>query len=146
MSENAREHLVFAFRRVLRPLVKILLRAGVRFDEFAEIIKAVYIESAIQDDIVHIKPVTRARVALATGVTRNDVDQIVEDPSLLKTPRATNVPMLAAILNKWHSDANYLGPYGMPLELAIDQPGAMSFRGLSESLDPKVDWLSLIHI
>jgi hypothetical protein len=144
-SESARAHLVFAFRRVLRPLVKVLLRAGVRFDEFSEVLKAVYIESAIKDEIIHIKPLTRARVALATGVTRHDVDRLITDPTLLKTPRATNVPMLAAILNKWHSDSNYLGPYGMPLELAIDKPSALSFRLLSESIDKSLDWLQLLE-
>ncbi len=123
----------------------VLLRAGVRFDEFAEVLKAVYVESAVKDNIIHIKPLTRARVALATGVTRGDIERLIVDPKLLKTPRATNVPMLAAILNKWHSDSNYLGPYGMPLELAIDKPGTLSFRLLSESIDSQIDWLQMLE-
>lgn len=145
VGENARAQLIYAFRRVLRPLVKVLLRAGVRFDEFAEVLKAVYIESAIKDEIIHIKPLTRARVAVATGVTRGDVDRLISDPTLLKTPRATNVPMLAAILNKWHSDSDYLGPYGMPLELAIDKPGGLSFRALSDGINKRLDWLQLLE-
>ena len=41
MSDTARAHLIHAFRKVLRPLVKILIRAGVRYDEFSEVIKGV---------------------------------------------------------------------------------------------------------
>ena len=32
LTQEARAHLLQAFRRILRPLVKILIRAGVRFD------------------------------------------------------------------------------------------------------------------
>ena len=34
MTAEARAHALHACRRILRPLVKILIRAGVRFDEF----------------------------------------------------------------------------------------------------------------
>jgi hypothetical protein len=34
MADSARAHLIFSFRKVLRPLIKILIRAGVTYDEF----------------------------------------------------------------------------------------------------------------
>jgi hypothetical protein len=59
MSDTARAHLIHAFRKVLRPLVKILVRAGVRHDEFVEVIKGVYVESAVRDGTGQAGPLTR---------------------------------------------------------------------------------------
>ena len=79
MSDEARSHLFHAFRKVLRPLVKILIRAGVRHDEFAEVIKGVYVESAIRDGIAeereacakvadHCGAVTAAAILAEQGI------------------------------------------------------------------------------
>ena len=69
MADSARAHLIFSFRKVLRPLIKILIRAGVTYDEFREVIKGAYVETAVRDGIGMARPdVTRARVATYTGV------------------------------------------------------------------------------
>ena len=44
-STDARKQLLYALWCVLRPIVRILIRAGIRFDEFAEIARAAYIGS-----------------------------------------------------------------------------------------------------
>ena len=36
MATSSRDQLLYALRRVLRPIVRVLIRAGIRFDEFAE--------------------------------------------------------------------------------------------------------------
>jgi hypothetical protein len=139
IPDSSRAHLIFAFRRVLRPLVKILLRSGVRLDEFIEVVKGVYVESGIRDDVIPIKPLTRARVALATGVPRRDVDKFVDNPDLLASPGPTNIAALAAIINRWHTDAAYLGPYGVPLELIIEKSRGRSFTELVQQIDEDLD-------
>jgi hypothetical protein len=145
IPDSSRAHLIFAFRRVLRPLVKILLRAGVRLDEFIEVVKGVYVECAIRDDVIQIKPLTRARVGLATGVPRRDVDKFVDHPELLASPGPTNIAILAAIINRWHTDAAYLGPYGVPLELGIERNRARSFTELVEQIDKNADPQALLE-
>jgi hypothetical protein len=120
MSEDPRSHLIHAFRKVLRPLVKILIRAGVRHDEFVEVIKGVYVESAIRDGIGRPGPLTRSRVSLATGVPRRDVDRYVDNEDLLTPPPPTHATTLAQVLHLWNTDPRYLGPYGVPLEIDFD--------------------------
>ena len=46
MSENFKATLIAAFKPVMRPLVRILVRNGVSFGEFAELVKMVFVESA----------------------------------------------------------------------------------------------------
>ncbi|MGH8303146.1 MAG: DUF6502 family protein, partial [Steroidobacteraceae bacterium] len=65
-SSGARKQLLYALRCVLRPIVRILIRAGIRFDEFAELARGVYVESAVRDGIEHAGTPSRERIALAT--------------------------------------------------------------------------------
>ena len=139
MSDTARAHLVYAFRKVLRPLVKILIRAGVRYDEFAEVLKGVYVESAIRDGLGKAGPVTRSRVALVTGVTRRDVDRYVDDESLLAPPPPTHATVLTEVLHLWNTDPRYLGPYGVPLEIDFDSTPGRSFADLVARVDENTD-------
>jgi hypothetical protein len=144
MSDDARSHLFHAFRKVLRPLVKILIRAGVRHDEFAEVIKGVYVESAIRDGIGRDGPLTRARVSLTTGVPRRDVDRYIDNESLLKPPPPTHTTTLTEVLHLWHTDPVYLGPYGIPLEIDFDSTPGRNFVELVARVDLTSDPLILL--
>ena len=139
MTDTARAHLIHAFRKVLRPLVKILIRAGVRYDEFVEVIKGVFVESAIRDGIGRAGPLTRARVTLVTGVARRDVDRYVDNESLLAPPPPTHAATLIEILHLWNTDKSYLGPYGVPLEIDFDKTRGRSFVDLVHRVDAKAD-------
>jgi hypothetical protein len=139
MSDTARAHLIHAFRKVLRPLVKILIRAGVRYDEFAEVIKGVFIESAIRDGLGRAGPLTRSRVALVTGITRGDVDRFVDNESLLAAPPPTHATTLTEVLHLWNTDPRYLGPFGVPLEIDFENTPDRCFVDLVERVDPKAD-------
>jgi hypothetical protein len=139
MSDTARVHLIHAFRKVLRPLVKILIRAGVRFDEFSEVIKGVYIESAIRDGIGRVGPLTRSRVALVTGITRSDVDRFVDNESLLASPPPTHATTLTEVLHLWNTDPRYLGPFGVPLEIDFDATPGRCFADLVNRVNEKAE-------
>jgi hypothetical protein len=139
MSDTARVHLIHAFRKVLRPLVKILIRAGVRFDEFSEVIKGVYIESAIRDGIGRAGPLTRSRVALVTGITRSDVDRFVDNESLLASPPPTHATTLTEVLHLWNTDPRYLGPFGVPLEIDFDSTPGRCFADLVTRVNEKAN-------
>ncbi len=139
MTDTARAHLVHAFRKVLRPLVKILIRAGVRYDEFVEVIKGVFVESAIRDGLGRVGPLTRSRVSLVTGVARRDVDRYVDDESLLRPPAPTHAATLTEVLHLWNTDRAYLGPYGVPLEIDFEKTKGRCFRDLVLRVDRTAD-------
>lgn len=134
-----RAQLLHAIRRVLRPFVRILIRAGIRFDEFAEVARGVYIESALRDGVEHSAKPSRARVAMATGLTRHQVDYYIDNEGALPTGDPTLVNILTEVLQKWHTDPHYVGPYGIPLELEFEVPGGgRCIRNLVAMVDPHV--------
>jgi hypothetical protein len=137
LTGEARAHLLQAFRRILRPLVKILIRAGVRFDEFCETVKGVYIESGVRDGLGPLGKGTRARIAFVTGIARRDVDRYIDDPSLFAGPRQTDSKTITEVLHLWHTDPIYQGPYGVPLEMDYSRDRGLSFCKLVNRVNPE---------
>lgn len=137
-SSETRKQLLYALRRILRPIVRILIRAGVRFDEFAELARGVYVETAVRDGIEHFVIPTRERIAVVTGVTRHQVDYYIDNEGALPLADPTLATALIEILQKWHTDSRYVGPYGIPLELEFDSPPRRCFRSLVAMVDSRI--------
>lgn len=137
-SSETRKQLLYALRRILRPIVRILIRAGIRFDEFSELARGVYVETAVRDGIEHSAIPTRERIAVVTGVTRHQVDYYIDNEGALPLADPTLAGVLVEILQKWHTDSQYVGPYGIPLELEFDFPPARCFRSLVALVDRRI--------
>jgi hypothetical protein len=140
MSEDYRAQLVHTFRSVLRPLVRILFRAGVRFDEFVELLRGIYVEITIRDALDVGKKITTGRISILSGVARRDVERLVSTDEWLRVPKPTDAAALAAVLHRWHTDSSFLGPYGVPLELPMTGQAGRNFTELVSgspiSIDP----------
>jgi hypothetical protein len=148
MSENYRAQLIHTFRTVLRPLVRILFRAGVRFDEFVELIRAIYVEVTIRNAVETEKKITTGRISILSGVARRDVERLVASNDWLQVPKPTDVAALAAVLHRWHTDSTFLGPYGVPLELPLSGQAGRNFtdlvRGCPITIDPNSAYEQLL--
>lgn len=140
MSNTYRDQLVHTLRKVLKPLVRILFRAGIRFDEFSELLRGIYVEIIVSDAASTGNKVTTGRISIVSGVPKRDVDRLVRSEEWLKIPKPTDAPALAAILHRWHTDSAFLGPYGVPLELPFSTPSGRSFielvAGSAIQIDP----------
>jgi hypothetical protein len=135
MLKTSRDQLLYAFRRVLRPLIRILVRSGVRYDEFLELVRGVYVETAVRDGLGDgVKP-TRAKVSISTGVPRRDVDRFIDNDGALPEAPRTLTATLSKILNRWHTDPQFVGPYGIPLELEVRSQKSRSFHELVSGVD-----------
>lgn len=138
-SSNLRGHILYALRRALRPIARILVRAGVRFDEFADLAKGVYIETAIRDGTERQQTPTRLRITAVTGLPRRQVDNYVDGGGALPLADATATALAIEVLHKWHSTPEYAGPYGIPLELELDNPPSRCLRSLVRLVMPRAD-------
>ncbi len=139
MLGSSRDQLLYAFRRVLRPLIRILIRSGVRYDEFLELVRGVYVESAVRDGLGDGIRVTRAKVSVSTGIGRRDVDKYIDNDGALPAAPRTLALSLTEILNRWHTDPQFVGPYGIPLELEITSQKARSFKELVSLIAPSAN-------
>jgi len=129
MEEDLKQGLLAAYRRLMRPLVRILIRNGVAYGEFAEIAKEVYIDVASGDFKVPHRKMSQARIAILTGLTRKEVARIVSGKNK-KEDAPSEVHRVTRVLTGWHTDANYTGPYGLPLELRFEGTQGCDFVSL----------------
>ena len=124
MTEEVKIAILTAFRRMLRPLVRILLRSGVTWREASDACKAAFVEVATSDFGLHGRPTSVSRVAILTGMARRDVGRIRkeiagdEPQALLRMNSATRM------LTGWYLDPDYLDRKGQPRDLAFDGEGA----------------------
>ena len=139
MLKNSRDHLLFAFRRVVRPLIRILVRSGVRYDEFLELVRGVYVETAVRDGLGDGTRPTRARISISTGVARRDVDRFIDKEGDVPIAQKSLTRTLMEVLHKWHTDPQFVGPYGLPLELERSSTKGRSFRELVHFINPAVN-------
>lgn len=139
MSESYRAQLIHTFRTVLRPLVRILFRAGVRFDEFLELLRGIYVEITIRDAMEAGKTISTGRISILSGVSRRDVERLVTSHDWLQVPKPTDIAALAAVLHRWHTDSAFLGPYGVPLELPVSGQSGRTFTDLVNGSPIRID-------
>jgi hypothetical protein len=120
MVDAVRDALLGAFRQLLRPLVRILLRNGVSYGEYAEMTKIVFVEVAARDFPLENEKPTQARIAILTGLTRKEVSRISNLIEQKGGPSTANLNRVGRVLAGWHQDPDFTGPYGLPLELGFE--------------------------
>jgi len=128
------------------PLVRILLRGGVPFREFSEVVRDTYVRVAFDELSQNTQPASLARVAIVTGLTRNQITSIVGSDDKLREALESNARALARLLQVWHNDPAYLGPYGFPRDLEFESKSseATTFEDLVRTYAPGLSPRSLL--
>lgn len=131
MDESPKRGLLAAYRRLLGPLIRILIRNGVSYSEFSDAAKEAYVEVASKDFRVKRGQITSTRVAALTGLQQKEVRDI-EDAKFRDAGDGSqsNLDDIAGVLYGWHTDSDFTGPYGVPLELRFSEKGNLDFREL----------------
>jgi hypothetical protein len=131
MTDTIRIGLLSAYRKVMQPLVRILVRNGVSFGELTEVLKNVFVEVAERDFAIGERRTSQSRIAILTGLTRKEV---AKQKAILDSGQAlsflSNLNRVTRVLVGWHTDPEFTGPYGMPLELMFESSSGPSFVGL----------------
>ena len=65
-----------ALKRILRPLVKLLLSHQITYADCARILKECYVEVAEKEFVLEGKPQTDSRLSLLTGIHRKEVKNL----------------------------------------------------------------------
>lgn len=143
--------LVLALRRILRPLIRLLLSYSVQYPYLANLLKLTYVEVATREFPLDQKPQTDSRVSLLTGIHRQDVKRL-RGEMLSEAGPPPAVSIGALLVSRWMGEAAYLDSNGRPKPLprtATDGRTA-SFERLVQSVNkdirPRVvldEWLRL---
>jgi hypothetical protein len=119
-------------RRVLHPLVRILVRFGVSAGELKAIVDSVYAHAGSEYLAEQGQRVTYSKLAVITGINRAFLPAILANPKDEFHPRSdTQLHRAARVLNGWYDDKLFQTNLGDPAVLAIDGD-RHSFRKLVE--------------
>ncbi len=132
-TDGVRSALLEAYARLLRPLIRILIRHGVPFGEFADTVKRVYVDSASEDFALPSRKTSGSRLAILTGLTRKEVKRILDSNKSGVLPPAPSSTLSRAgrVLTGWHNDPDFLAThYGPPRDLPFDSNATPSFSEL----------------
>jgi hypothetical protein len=116
--------------KLLRPLVRLLIKAGVTFPALCELLRELYINVAEYDFALPGKLQTDSRVSILTGINRREVGrQRGAGAPVSATPSA--VSRTSRILALWLGSPDFCDASGAPLPLhRSDDLGKPSFEQL----------------
>lgn len=119
-----------ALYRILRPMARLLLRNGIPFAEFAELVKRAYVDAAMEDFTDERKKPTDSRAAVMTGLTRKEVKKQREilAGEHQEAPGARHENRASRVVSGWVHDPAFQDSGGEPVELPFDGP--LSFTEL----------------
>jgi hypothetical protein len=137
-------------RRLLRPLVRLLIRRGVTFPAVADVLRSLYVEVAAHELLTEPRARTDSRISLLTGVHRKEIRRWRSE-----THEPDTVPpvitLTSQIIARWLRDAEFVDAEGQPRALPRlpRAEGGPSFESLVQSATSDVrpravldDWLN----
>ena len=129
MHDNSKNIVLLALLKALRPVARFLMKSGIGYREFAEISKSAFVDVATADYGLRGRPTNISRVAVMTGLTRKEVRRLRDKISAGNQVDLHRVIPPAEIIEKWHSDSEFLDSSGRPKSLNFAGPSP-SFSAL----------------
>jgi len=148
------EALIRPLRRMLRPMVRLLIQNGVTFPVLSDLLRVLYVEVAT-DMLPDRKAQTDSRLSLLTGVHRKELRRLRELPHIGEDVPAAST-LASQIISRWLGMAPWMDADGEPRRLPRNaSAGEASFESLVSSvttdLRPRAvldEWISssLVHV
>ncbi len=104
---------------MLRPLVKIVLEAGVSYEEFSAICKKLFVDVVITEFSDDRRTINTSRVSALTGISRKQVSKLRSELKAGYSEKGAEVGLNPAsvVLHHWYSDPDFCDSDGNPLAL-----------------------------
>jgi len=134
-----RPSIVAALRRLLRPVVRLLLSNGITFPYLSDLLKLVYVETAAKEFGLGVRRLTDSRITLLTGVHRKDVRRLRRQSTPEPIP-PSDLTLGTRIVARWLGDPVYVDAGGAPRPLlrTAHRGGVDSFAALVEKVSTNV--------
>lgn len=144
--------LLSALQRVMRPLVRLMLRKGVTYTVFADLLKEVFVDVADREFRLDDKVPSDSRISLLTGVHRKDVRRLRSDGETSIVALPENITLGAQLVTAWTNSQPFCTAAGHALALPrlASAGGDCSFDALVATISTDIrarvvldEWLRL---
>jgi len=129
MDEKIKKEILDAFLVVMRPIVRILLRFGIGYREFLEVIKTAYVDIGSSDFGIRGRLTNISRVAVMTGLTRKEVRRLRDRIASGEDVVTVKTTPLSDVLHHWYAQEEFTNSSGYPVTLPF-AGGNKSFSSL----------------
>ncbi|MEP7245434.1 MAG: DUF6502 family protein [Gammaproteobacteria bacterium] len=123
MSDSLKGAVEAAAQRLLEPLVKLLLEAGLGVGECTRILKVAYVRAAREQGRAIAGEARRpnaSRISIVTGLTRGEVAAILADENTTPATGDRGRQRAERVLNGWWNDPEFQNETGKPLPLPLN--------------------------
>ena len=124
MKRDTRQALSAAIRKLLRPLVRILLRNHISFGAFSDLAKRVYVEVAIEEFGLPDRKQSVSRVSILTGLSRKEVGRVRQLPIPDDAEAVGRYNRAARVVTGWVRDEFFSDGQANPAVLSVEGTGA----------------------
>ena len=112
------EVLIAAIRKIMRPIVRLMLNFQISYPFLVNLLKSLYVEVADEEFGVDDKRQTDSRITLLTGVHRKDVKRLRNERNAdLNTPK--NISIGAQLIAYWLGSESFVDELGKPIALPL---------------------------
>lgn len=132
MSDSLKTAILLMLARVLDPLVRMMLEAGIGIGEFVTVAKSAYVRGAREQGRRsggEIKRPNVSRIAVVTGLTRLEVASILATGEAGPVAPDRGRQRAERVLAGWWNDADFHDDRGEPVSLPLRGP-RRSFQAL----------------
>ena len=131
MTKSDPDPLERALLALLVPLVRLVLKRGMAFGRFSELVKRAYVEAASRDFSVPGRKISISRIAVLTGLTRKEASRLSkEDLDRDEGRMRQQVNRAARVVSAWVQDPAYHDGRGAPASLYFETDEGPSFCDL----------------
>jgi hypothetical protein len=139
--------LAAAVERVLRPMFRILLRNHMSFKAFVDIAKHTYVEVAADEFGIPGKKQSVSRVALLSGLTRKEVQRLLDAPAANDAEAGERYNRAARVVAGWVRDAEFSDADSNPKVLTLQEgatQGRASFAALARRFSGDIPFRAVL--
>lgn len=149
-------YVVKALKKVLKPLVNLLITNGITYPLVSELLKETFVQVAETDFKSVGKAQTDSQINFLTGIHRKDVKRL-RGQRFDQGIATENTSLGALLVSRWIADPQFLDEQGQPMALPrlIKKGGEKSFEALVVSVNKDIrsraildEWLNMkiVHI
>ncbi len=125
MSAGPQKPINRTILKIMRPLVRVMLRNGLAYADFAALVKGIFVDVAGEEFDLPGKKQSVSRISVLTGINRKEVKRLLELPP--DSPDVDNNNRAARVVSGWMRDPDFTDARGNPKQLPLissdSQPG-----------------------
>lgn len=142
--ENISEQICKAVMRIIKPLIRLLLRNGIAYGTFAELVRKGFIEVAEEMLIKSDKKPTVSAISAMSGLTRKETKRLkeIEFPDSKSSDLRFN--RAARVVSGWMNDRDFINSKGKPKDLPME--GDNSFSELTKRYSGDIPTIAMLSI